>query len=157
MIKTVAVFEAVKGGLVLLAGFGLLSLLHRDLRALAVNLVDWLHIDPAKHYASSFIEAAAQITDTRLWFIAGFGCVYAAFRFTEAYGLWKARTWAEWLAVVSGGIYLPVEIYELARRFTWIRITALTANLAVVVLMIFVLVQNRKRAEVGARPLADEN
>jgi uncharacterized membrane protein (DUF2068 family) len=145
LVKSVAVFEAIKGGIVLLAGFGVLSLVGRDLRSLANSLVGWLHLDPNRHFASVFIEAASNTTDTRLWFIAGFGFVYAAFRFCEAYGLWKSRAWAEWLALVSGGIYLPVETYELIRRVTWIRVTTLVANLAVVILMAIVLWQNRRR------------
>ncbi|MDB6169164.1 MAG: uncharacterized protein JWM88_2028 [Verrucomicrobia bacterium] len=149
LVKSVAVFEAVKGGIVLLAGFGVLSLLGRDLRALAMSLVGWLHLDPSRRFTSVFIEAASNTTDARLWFIAGFGFVYATFRFTEAYGLWKARAWAEWLALVSGGIYLPVEVYELLRRVTWIRMTALIANLAVVILMAVVLWQNRRRHRDG--------
>jgi len=147
MVRTVAVFEAVKGAIVLLAGFGVLSLLHHNLRALASALVGWLHLDPERHFARVFIETASQLTDKGLWLIAGFGFVYAAFRFTEAYGLWRARAWAEWLAVVSGTIYLPVELYELAQRFTWIRITALVANLAVVLLMGNLLWQNRRPAK----------
>jgi uncharacterized membrane protein (DUF2068 family) len=145
LIKSVAIFEAIKGGIVLLAGFGVLSLLHRDLRALALALVGRLHLNPTKHYASVFIEAAARVTDSRLWFIAGFGFIYAAFRFTEAYGLWKAKAWAEWLALLSGAIYLPIEFYELMDRFTWIRIGAFAANLVVVILMAVVLWQNKQR------------
>ncbi|MCZ7627423.1 MAG: DUF2127 domain-containing protein [Candidatus Methylomirabilis sp.] len=38
---------------------------------------------------------------------------YASVRFVEAYGLWLERRWAEWFAAVSGGIYIPFEIYEL--------------------------------------------
>jgi uncharacterized membrane protein (DUF2068 family) len=151
MVKSVAVFEAVKGGIVLLAGFGLLSLLHRDLRAIATSLVGFLHLDPTHRFPRVFIDAAANTTDARLWFIAGFGFLYAAFRGAEAYGLWHARTWAEWLALVSGGMYLPVEIYELTIRLTWIRFTALAANLVVVLLMALVLWQNRSRQRAAAR------
>ena len=43
---------------------------------------------------------------------------YSAIRFTEAYGLWRERRWAEWLSAVSGAIYLPFEIYELAGGIT---------------------------------------
>lgn len=39
-------------------------------------------------------------------------------RFVEAYGLWRERRWANWLAAISEGIYLPVEIYELFARVT---------------------------------------
>lgn len=139
-----ALFEAAKGLIVLLAGFGVLSLLHHDLRALAMALVGRLHIDPTRHYASVFIEAASNTTDARLWFIAIIGFVYALFRFVEAYGLWFCRTWAEWLAVISGGIYLPLEVYELFRRITWMRVTALVANLVVVGAIALVLWRNKR-------------
>jgi uncharacterized membrane protein (DUF2068 family) len=144
VLKSVALFEAAKGLIVLLAGFGLLSLLHHDLRALAMALVGRLHLDPNRHFASVFIEAASKTTDGRLWFIAIIGFVYALFRFVEAYGLWFCRTWAEWLAVISGGIYLPLEVYELFRRVTWMRVTALVANLVVVAAIALVIWRNKR-------------
>jgi len=143
VVKSVALFEATKGIIVVLAGFGLLSLLHHDLRALAIALVGRLHLDPTHHYARGFIDAAANTTDSRLWFAAVIGFVYAAFRFVEAYGLWFCRTWAEWLALISGGIYLPLEVYELFRRLTWMRVSALVANLVVVALIALVLWRNK--------------
>ena len=139
VVKSVAFFEASKGLIVLLAGCGLLSLLHHDLRALALALVGRLHLDPHQHYPSLFIEAASHTDDARLWCVAGFAFLYALFRFVEAYGLFFCRTWAEWLAVVSGGLYLPIEIYELCRRVTWFRLTALGANLIVVLVVAWAL------------------
>ena len=146
VVKSVALFEATKGVIVLLAGFGLLSLLHHDLRALATALVGRLHMNASHHYPSVFIEAASRTTDARLWFIALIGFVYALFRFVEAYGLWFCRTWAEWLALISGGIYLPLEVYELARRVTWMRLSALVANLVVFVAIALVLWRNKRAA-----------
>jgi uncharacterized membrane protein (DUF2068 family) len=146
VVKSVALFEATKGVIVLLAGFGLLSLLHHDLRALAIALVGRLHMDASHHYPSVFIEAASRTTDARLWSIATIGFVYAIFRFVEAYGLWFCRTWAEWLALVSGGIYLPLEVYEIIQRITWMRVSALIANLVVVVAIALVLWHNRRTA-----------
>jgi len=142
----VALFEATKGVIVLLAGFGLLSLLHHDLRALAIALVGRLHLEASHHYPSVFIEAASRTTDSRLWFIAVIGFVYAAFRFVEAYGLWFCRTWAEWLALISGGIYLPLEVYEVFRRLTWMRVSALVANIVVVIAIALVLWRNKRVA-----------
>lgn len=144
VVRSVALFEATKGAIVLLAGFGLLSLLHHDLRSLALALVGRLHLDPTHHLPSVFIEAASHVTDARLWFMAAIGFVYAGFRFVEAYGLWFVRTWAEWMALISGAVYLPLEIYELLRHATWIRATALVANLVVVVLIAVVLWRNHK-------------
>jgi uncharacterized membrane protein (DUF2068 family) len=145
VVRSVAVFEAAKGAVVLLAGFGVLSLLHRDIRVAAAALVGRLHLNPAHEFESSFIEAAARVTDTGLWMIASAGFLYALFRFLEAFGLWFGRRWAEWLAVVSGGLYVPLEIYELIQRDTWVRASALIVNLAVVCLMTAVLVRDIKQ------------
>jgi uncharacterized membrane protein (DUF2068 family) len=150
--QTVALFEAAKGLVVLLAGFGLLSLLHRDLRVVAAAVVGRLHLNPTEGFGSVFIQAAARTTDARLWLLASFGLLYALFRFIEAYGLWFARVWAEWLAVISGGIYLPFEIYEASERLTWVRISALLVNVAVVVAMISVLRRNQRTREMALAP-----
>ena len=141
--KSVAIFEAVKGSMLLLGGFGLLSLLHRDVREIVAALVGRFHLNPAHHFASSFIEAASHVTDARLWLYASLGFLYALFRFIEAYGLWYGRPWAEWLAVVSGGIFLPFEVYELYEKVTWVRISALIVNVLVVAMMAGVLLKNR--------------
>jgi uncharacterized membrane protein (DUF2068 family) len=145
VVRSVAVFEAAKGALVLLAGFGVLSLLHHDIRVAAAALVGRLHLNPTHRFEHSFIEAAARVTDTGLWLIASIGFLYALFRFLEAYGLWSGRRWAEWLAVVSGGLYLPLEIYELFQRFTWVRVSAVIVNLVVVFAMTAVLVKDIKQ------------
>ena len=106
-------FEAAKGALVLAAGFGLLSLLHRDLQALAERLVQHSHLNPAHHYPQIFIQAASRMNDARLVALAGLAFLYSTLRFVEAYGLWRMRPWAEWLAIVAGSAYLPVEVYEI--------------------------------------------
>ena len=144
VVKSVAVFEAAKGALVLMAGFGVLSLLHRDIRVAAAALVGRLHLNPTHRFGHSFIEAASRVTDTGLWLMASMGFLYALFRFLEAYGLWSGRRWAEWLAVVSGGLYLPLEVYELIQRFTWVRVSAVIVNLIVVFAMTAVLVKDKK-------------
>jgi uncharacterized membrane protein (DUF2068 family) len=66
-------------------------------------------------------------------------------RFAEAYGLWHERRWAEWLAAISGGVYVPIEIFELAHKITWIRVGALALNLVVVAYMVWLLTESRRR------------
>ncbi len=68
---------------------------------------------------------------------------YALVRFVEAYGLWQGRRWAEWLAALSAGIYLPFEIYELSKSATWILISAFVTNILVIVVMIAALRRSR--------------
>lgn len=134
-----------KGLVVLLAGFGVLSLVHRDAWDVAESFLEWLHISPDAHYAQVFLNLADQLTDTKLWAVAIGALTYSSLRFAEAYGLWRARAWAEWLALISGAIYLPFEIFELARRPDWIRLSIFLINLAVVLYMAFLRLQARGR------------
>lgn len=138
-LRAVAVYEAAKGALVLLAGFGVLSLMHRDLQTVAEQLVAHLHLNPAKGYPRIFLEAAANVTNSRLWLLAAFALVYAAIRGIEAYGLWREKRWAEWFAVLSGGFYIPAELYELARGVTWTKMLLLSVNVCIVAYLIYVL------------------
>ena len=142
-VRVVAVFEIAKGALVLLAGLGLFALVHHDLQAVAERLVERSHLNPASRYPRIFIHAASTLTDARLWLLAAGAGGYAAVRFAEGYGLWRGRRWAEWLAAVSGGIYIPIEIFELARGVTWPKVVALVVNAAVVSYMIYALRQRR--------------
>ena len=127
-VRGIAIVEAAKGLLVLLVGFGLMSLVHRDVERFAVGLVRHAHLNPASHYPHIFIEAAAKATDPRLWMLAIAAFLYAAIRLSEAYGLWYRRRWAEVFAGVTGALYLPVEIYELIERVTSVRIVVFLVN-----------------------------
>jgi uncharacterized membrane protein (DUF2068 family) len=142
-VRIVAVFEALKGGLVLSAGLGLLSLLHHDLQAVAERLVRHSHLNPARHYPRIFIEAAAHMNDSRLRSLAALAFLYAAVRFVEAYGLWRMRVWAEWFAIIAGSVYLPVEVYEIFRRATWMRGMVLMTNLLIVAYLVNVRLLSR--------------
>ena len=134
-LRSIAIFEAVKGGLVLVVGFGLLHYLHRDLGDAAEHLVRQLHMNPTRHYAHVFLEAADKVTDAKLWALAGGAAAYSTVRFTEAFGLWHEKAWAEWFALLSGGLYLPWEIYELLERATPFRVAVLVLNVLIVLYM----------------------
>jgi uncharacterized membrane protein (DUF2068 family) len=144
-LRVVAAFEAFKGAIVLIAGFGLARLVHHDVEHVAERLVHRMHLDAAKRYPRIFLDLAANLSDGQLWALAALAMAYAAFRFAEAYGLGFGRRWGEWLAAASGGIYVPVEIYELGRGFSWFKLGALILNALVVAYMCHLL---RRRAVV---------
>jgi uncharacterized membrane protein (DUF2068 family) len=144
-LRVVAGMEAMKGLLVLLAGCGLLTVIHKDLHLAAVHLVQALHFNPAKHYPSIFIDAADKVSDVQLWMLALSALLYSIIRFVEAYGLWNKMQWAEWFGLLSGAMYIPLEIFEASREFTWPRITVLLVNLGVVGYLADALLKSRKK------------
>jgi len=149
-LRTVALLEAAKGVLVLLAGFGVLSLIHHDAQRIAERLIAHAHLNPAAHYPRIFMDVADRLTDTRLQLIAAGAGAYALVRLIEAYGLWHARRWAEWFAALSGGIYIPFEIFELYQRVTWLSLGALMLNSAIVVFMLYSLLRAKAGSQADA-------
>ncbi|MGH8136509.1 MAG: DUF2127 domain-containing protein, partial [Steroidobacteraceae bacterium] len=53
--------------------------------------------------------------------------------------------WAEWFAATSGGIYIPIELYELWQGVTWAKTCMLVLNTVIVAYMSHVLWQTRRR------------
>jgi uncharacterized membrane protein (DUF2068 family) len=137
-------FEASKGLLVLLTGFGLLAYIHKDLHLAAERLVRHFHLNPASRYPRIFLDLADHVTDGQLWVMALSALLYAAARFIEAYGLWHERRWAEWFALLAGGMYVPIELFELARGVTWPKVTLLIVNAAIVGYLSFIVYQARQ-------------
>jgi uncharacterized membrane protein (DUF2068 family) len=144
--RLVAVFEAAKGLLVLMVGFGLLSVVHQDLEQIAEELVRHFHLNPASRYPRIFLDVASHFSNLRMWLLAALAFGYASLRLAEAYGLWRGRRWAEWLALASGTLYVPIEVYELFTGLSWIKIATLTANIAIVACMSRVLWRSRQRS-----------
>ena len=136
-LRSVALLEGTKGALVLLVGFGLLSLIHHDVQRFAERLIAHAHLNPAARYPRIFLDLAGQLTDGRLLLIAAGAAAYSIVRFVEAYGLWYARRWAEWFAALSGGVYVPFELFELRERVTWLSVGALVLNIAIVAVMLY--------------------
>lgn len=144
-IRIVAFFEGAKGLLVLFVGFGLLELIHKDLHLAAEQIVRHLHLNPARHYPMIFIDAVNHLTDGQLWVMALSALLYSVVRFAEAIGLWLQRQWAEWFGLLTGGIYIPVELFELMRGITWPKVTVLLINAGIVGYLAHILYQSRKQ------------
>ena len=144
VLRAVASFEFAKGIFVVLMGFCALALVHKDVWLIAESLLAIFHVNTDRHSAQVFLDFADNVTDARLWAAARIAFAYASLRFTEAYGLWRERTWAEWIAFVSGALLLPLEIRELLRGLTVLRVAVFLGNLAVVIYMLYVIVANRR-------------
>jgi uncharacterized membrane protein (DUF2068 family) len=144
-LRVVAMFEAAKGLLILLTGFGLLEYIHKDLHLAAERLVRLFHLNPASRFPRIFLDLAGHVTDAQLWLFALSALLYAVLRFFEAYGLWLQRRWAEWFGLCSGAIYVPIEVFEVARKTTWPRVTLLIVNAAIVLYLLFIVYQTRQK------------
>jgi len=143
-LRIVAFFEGAKGLLVLLVGLGLLEFIHKDLHLVAEQLVRQFHLNPARHYPRIFIDAINHLTDGQLLAMAFSALLYSAVRIAEAIGLWLQRQWAQWFGLLSSGLYIPVELFEITRGTTWPKATVLLVNAGVVGYLAFILYRSRQ-------------
>src|SRR6478735_5935022 len=132
--EAVALWAGCKATAVFLvgAGFALLVAKGESAHDMAQWLVDHLHMDPEGRAAGWFLEWSGHIA-WHGWFIF-FGAilVYSVLHWVEAWGLWREYRWAEWLAALSGAIYLPFEGWEMIHHPGWLCLGVILANASVV-------------------------
>ena len=83
---------------------------------------------------------------------------YAVIRLAEGYGLWHAKHWAEWFAVISAGLYLPFELGHLVRRPTWLTSAVVVFNILLIIYLAKLLIDQRAarhRARLAAAQSGD--
>jgi uncharacterized membrane protein (DUF2068 family) len=83
------------------------------------------------------IQKALQTDKHTLTLITLGVLAYGALELLEAVGLWLMRRWGEYVAVVGTGVFIPLEIYELIERVTWLRLVAFALNVFAVVYILW--------------------
>ena len=144
-LKAIALFEATKGVAALASTIGLLALLHHDLHHLALELVGHFGLDPTEHFSALVLGYVDKVNGTPLRSVVLLGSAYITIRLVEAYGLWFDCSWGEWVAALSGALYVPFEIRHLIHHTTVTSALVLLFNLAVVGFMLRRLYERRTR------------
>jgi uncharacterized membrane protein (DUF2068 family) len=135
----IGAFKLLKGTLLLVAALGLLQFIHRDLQQCAEELISKFRVDPDNRYIAGFLEKLGLVNKLRLEELSGFTFFYSALLLTEGIGLLRQKRWAEYLTVVATASFIPLEIYELHRHITWIRVLVFAINIAILAYLIFIL------------------
>lgn len=148
-LRGVALFEASKGLLAILAAIWVLTLRHKDMKEVAESFLAALHrvlhINPDRHFFQLIMRSVGGVTPSGLRVVALLILAYAVIRFVEATGLWLEKEWAEWFALISGAAYMPWLIYELVRHPTGFKWFALALNLVIVLYLAWLLRDSYKR------------
>jgi uncharacterized membrane protein (DUF2068 family) len=130
---------------VLLAlAFGALSFLHKDVAAEVEHWLDQLRIDPDNQFIGGLLSKLRLVHSKELKELSALGAGYAALFLTEGTGLLFRKRWAEWLTIVATSSLMPIELYELIKEFTGVRLLALLINAAVVLYLIYLVRQKEK-------------
>jgi uncharacterized membrane protein (DUF2068 family) len=141
----IAIFKFVKGAVFLALAFGALSFLHKDVASEVEGWLDQLRIDPDNQFIGTIMSKLQLVHTKELKELSVLGSGYAALFLTEGTGLLFRKRWAEWLTIVATSSLMPLEVYELIKEFTAVRLLALLVNGAVVLFLIYLVRQKQNQ------------
>jgi uncharacterized membrane protein (DUF2068 family) len=144
-ILLIAVFKLIKGLLLVAAGIGALKLLHKDIGAVVQSAIEVLRVDPDNRYVHTLLIRILSVNDRTLKEISAGTFAYAAIFLTEGTGLVLRKRWAQYLTIIVTTSFLPLEVYELARRINATKTAVIAVNIAIVA---YLVVSVRRRREV---------
>ena len=91
-----------------------------------------------------YIGWISEFSQEQVLYIALLAFGISFLRYVEAIGIWLDKDWAEWLAVLTGFIYIPLGVNVLVHKFSWLILLLLMINLIVVLYLLYVLWKKRK-------------
>jgi uncharacterized membrane protein (DUF2068 family) len=139
----IAIFKFVKGAILLAVACGAMNLFHKDVAAHVSHWLDQLRIDPDNRYIGGLFSKLHLIHTKELKELTAIAAGYAALFLTEGTGLLLRQYWAEWLTIIATASAIPLEVYELVKEFTAVRLLLLIANCAIVLFLVYRVRQKR--------------
>jgi len=128
----IGLFKLFKGLTLLIAGFGLLRLLHKDVAEVANHWIAVLRVDPDNRFIHGALLKIFNVTPKQLKELSIGTFVYAVIFLTEATGLLTRKHWAEYMTLISTALFIPLELWEIYRHFTLLKLAVTAVNLGIV-------------------------
>lgn len=128
----IAAFKLLKGLALLAVGIGAHTLMHRDLDEVVDHWVDVFRMDPNNHYIHGMLERFANLDPHKLQQLSIGTFFYSAVLLTEGIGLALGKRWAEYFTIIVTSSFIPLEVYEIFRHATGMKVVLLLINVAVV-------------------------
>jgi uncharacterized membrane protein (DUF2068 family) len=154
-LKLIALFKIFKGLLLFLLGFSLLFLNSRP--AWLDQISDWADDQILLHHSKPVHFLLGKLQDV----LAGGGALkatgllalfYCGVLFTEGFGVYFEKRWAEWLMICATGALIPVEVRHLWHRPGLAALLILLANCFIVWFLYLVLKRGKAEVRVEHRP-----
>ena len=128
----IGLFKLVKVVSLVIVGIGAIRLLHRDVATSVTHWVEALRLDPDNQYIHRGLSRVFRITPKQLKELSVGTFIYAGLYLTEGIGLLMRKHWAEYFTTISTALFIPLEVYEMFHRFTWMKVWLIAVNVAIV-------------------------
>jgi uncharacterized membrane protein (DUF2068 family) len=93
--------------------------------------IEDIALEPHRFIVQLLLEKILGVSPRSLQFGAFGTLIYGLIAGIEAIGLWFAQIWASWLILLSVGISVPIEIFELIHHMTGLKWLLFVINVVV--------------------------
>jgi uncharacterized membrane protein (DUF2068 family) len=100
------------------------------------SLAASFNYDLSKSPTLARVQSLLHSKHSTLHLVEAFLIGYALLELLEGIGLWSLKRWGEYVAAVATAVFLPLEIYELTKHVTYVKVTAFAINVALVVYLL---------------------
>jgi uncharacterized membrane protein (DUF2068 family) len=143
-IRLIAAFKLFKGLVLLAVGIGAVKLVHKDIAFELERWADMFRVDPNNHYIHLLLERFLTLDARKLKELSVGTFFYSALLLTEGTGLLLGQRWAEYFTIIATSSFIPLEVYEIAKRVRPAKLIVLLLNIVVVAYLVIVLRRNHK-------------
>lgn len=140
----IALYKMLQAALFMAIGVGALRLLHKDVGDMFAMLADRLRFNPESRMVNFLLEKASLLNDPVLKRIGAAAFCYAGLGLAEGIGLYLEKAWGEILTLLITASFLPWEMFEVAHRVTWVRVSLLIINVLVFFYLLDLIAQERR-------------
>ncbi|HEX3318460.1 MAG TPA: DUF2127 domain-containing protein [Solirubrobacteraceae bacterium] len=95
---------------------------------------------PVSNQQTGFIhelDKVFSLQGAQLHLLGAAVAAYALLELLEAVGLWLGKRWAEYLAFIATAVFLPLEVYELTKTVSVLKLLAFVINVAIVAYLLY--------------------
>ena len=145
--RVIGAFKLVGALLLFGAGVGVYRLAGRDVGGVLEDIASTFRLDPNNHNIHSAISAVSGIDRAKLRAIGVGTFLYATLYAAEVIGLVLGTVWGGYLTAIVTGALIPLEVWEVFHKPEPKRITVLVVNVAVLIYVVWKLIQERRAAK----------
>ena len=137
LLRLIALLKFFKAAMLIALGVGVFRLLHKDVGRIVEHWVEALRLDPGNRLVDAALAKASNLRPEQIKELGVGSFLYAALFLVEGTGLWLEKRWGEWLTVIITSSLVPVEIYEIYRHPSAVKLAVLVVNIAIVGYLIY--------------------
>ena len=124
-LRLIAFFKLLKATLLVAAGIGALGLLNPHTAKAITGWATALAADRHYHLLDSLVSYVVDVDERTLRLLSIGSFLYAMLFYTEGFGLFFDKRWAEYLTIATTAGLIPFEAFELVRRVTVLKLEVL--------------------------------